>query len=154
MKKTSVRLAQPADCSQLALLRHALWPQSLAEDHAAELSLILAGKPPTVMPMVIFVSQAGNGILTGFVEVGLRSYAEGCDASHPVGYVEGWYVAENHRREGIGAELLRAAEDWARSQGCIEMASDAATTNEASQRVHEALGFEVVERSVNYRRAL
>jgi aminoglycoside 6'-N-acetyltransferase I len=51
-------------------------------------------------------------------------------------------------------ELLRAAEDWARIQGCLEMASDAAINNLASQRAHEALGFKIVERSVLYRKEL
>jgi aminoglycoside 6'-N-acetyltransferase I len=55
---------------------------------------------------------------------------------------------------GIGRKLLRAAEEWARQQGCIEMASDALLENELSQRVHEALGFEEVDRCVRYRRTL
>ena len=72
----------------------------------------------------------------------------------PVGYLEGWYVADAHRREGHGAALLRAAEDWARSQGCTEMASDTWLDNEVSQRAHAALGFEVVDRVVNYKKRL
>ena len=135
-------------------MRASLWPESSAEEHAQELGLILAGKFPAVMPLVIFVAKASDGTLTGFLEASLRSYADGCDASHAVGYVEGWYVAEEWRKQGIGAELLRAAEDWARGQRCVEMASDTAITNVESQRAHEALGFKMVERSVLYRKAL
>src|SRR5437879_5955855 len=102
-----------------------LWPESSAGEHGQELRLILGGQFPGVMPRVILVAQASDGTLAGFLEAGLRSYADGCEARYPVGYVEGWYVAENWQR-GIGTELLRAAEDWARSQGCIEMASDTA----------------------------
>ncbi len=154
MRDTTVRLASPSDCDHLARLRAALWPESSAEEHAQELKEILAGKFPAVMPLVVLVARASDGKLVGFLEAGLRSYAEGCHASQAVGYVEGWYVARNYRRQGIGADLLRAAEDWARSQGCIEMASDAAIDNEDSQRVHQALGFEVVERSVHFRKTL
>jgi aminoglycoside 6'-N-acetyltransferase I len=154
MKETRVRLAQPADREQLAQMRAALWPESSAEEHAQELGLILSGKFPAVMPLVIFVSTASNGTLTGFLEAGLRSCADGCEPSRAVGYVEGWYVVEGWRKQGIGAELLRAAEDWARSQGCVEMASDTAIDNLESQRAHEALGFKMVERSVLYRKAL
>jgi aminoglycoside 6'-N-acetyltransferase I len=131
-----------------------LWPAASAEEHGQELDLILAGKLPAVMPLVILVAQASDGTLASFLEAGMRSYADGCDASHAVGYVEGWYVREKWRQQGIGAELLRAAEDWARGQGCIEMASDTAIENQVSQRAHEALGFEVAERSVLYRKAL
>jgi aminoglycoside 6'-N-acetyltransferase I len=154
MRNALIRNAQPFDLEQLARLRAALWPESSVEEHAEELELVLGGKFPGVMPLVILVAEAGDGTLAGFLEAGLRSYADGCDASHPVGYVEGWYVAEKWRRQGTGTELLRAAEDWARTQGCFEMASDAAIENPVSQRAHEALGFEIVERSVLYRKAL
>jgi aminoglycoside 6'-N-acetyltransferase I len=106
------------------------------------------------MPLVIFVAEASDGTLAGFLEAGLRSYADGCDASHPVGYVEGWYVSEKWRKQGIGAGHLRSAEDWARSQKCKEMASDTRIDNLASQRAHEALGFEIAERTVLYRKRL
>jgi aminoglycoside 6'-N-acetyltransferase I len=106
------------------------------------------------MPLTILVAQLESSELGGFVEVGLRSCAEGCDPSRPAGYVEGWYVAEPRRRQGIGAALLAAAEGWARQQNCREMASDAQLHNKISQQVHLALGFEEVERSVNYGKAL
>jgi aminoglycoside 6'-N-acetyltransferase I len=154
MRTTHVRLAQQTDRDELSRLRAALWPESSAEEHARELELVLSGKFPGVMPLVIFVAEASDGTLAGFLEAGLRSYAEGCDASHPVAYVEGWYVSEKWRKQGIGAELLRAAEDWARSQGCKEMASDTTIDNLMSQRAHEALGFEIAERSVLYRKRL
>ena len=154
MRDARVRVAQASDCSELARLRAALWPESSVDEHARELALILVGKFPGVMPLVILVVEADDGKLVGFLEVGLRSSADGCDAAQPVGYVEGWYVAENHRRQGLGAELLQAAEDWSRGQGCIEIASDTSIDNAVSQRAHKALGFEVAERSVLYRKAL
>jgi aminoglycoside 6'-N-acetyltransferase I len=154
MKDISVRFARPGDLGQLAGLRGALWPESSAEEHAEELSLILAGRPPGRMPLVVLIAEAKDGTLAGFLEAGLRSHADGCNEAHAVGYVEGWYVAKKFRRCGIGAELLRAAEDWARGQGCVEIASDAQIENEVSQRAHEALGFEIASRSVNYRKRL
>ncbi len=151
MRDTQVRFAQNSDRDQLARLRAMLWPESSAGEHGQELRLILGGQFPGVMPRVILVAQAGDRTLAGFLEAGLRSYADGCEARYPLGYVEGWYVAENWRRQGIGTELLRAAEDWA---PCIEMASDTAIHNQVSQRAHQALGFEIVERSVLYRKSL
>jgi len=68
--------------------------------------------------------------------------------------VEGWFVKESLRRRGLGAQLLAAAEDWARSHGCVEMASDTWIDSSLSQRVHEVLAFEVVDRCVHYRKAL
>lgn len=154
MKEFQTRPARPADRHPLAQLRHALWPESSVEDHAEELALILAGKAPGILPATVFVAEANDAALLGFLEVGLRSHADGCDPSHPVGYVEGWYVAESHRRHGIGAALVHAAEDWARAQGSTEMASDTQLENLLSQRAHASLGFQIAERCVLYRKPL
>jgi len=84
----------------------------------------------------------------------VRSQADGCDPSRPGGFVEGWFVQEEFRNRGVGSELMRSAEDWPRGQGCLEMASDALIDNEGSQRAHEALGFDVVDRCVHFRKGL
>ena len=156
MDNVLIRLAQASDLDQLARMCEALWPKSSAEEHAQELRLILGGKAALVltMPLTIFVAEGSDGILVGFLEVDLRSHADGCNPSQPVGYIEGWYVAEDQRHRGVGRTLLANAEDWARSYRCVEMASDAIIDNELSQRAHEALGYEVVDRCVHYRKRL
>ena len=154
MSEIQVRVAAPPDCEQLSRLREALWPDSPAEEHLRELASMLAKKMSGTMPLAVFVAEAEGGVLVGFLEAGLRSHADSCDPAHPVGFVEGWFVTENHRRKGVGARLLAAAEDWARGRGCTEMASDTWIDHALSQRVHEALKFEVVDRCVHYRKAL
>lgn len=149
-----IRQATPADCDQLARLREALWPETSAAEHARELEPILAGKTPGAMPLVHFVATTADGRLLGFAEVDLRSHADGCNPGRPVGYLEGWYVVEEARHSGVGRRLLSAAENWARRHGCLEMASDTWIDNELSQACHEALGFEVVDRCVHYRKSL
>lgn len=149
-----VRVARLEDREELARLRAALWPESSTEEHANELLGILASRTFGTMPLVELVAEESDGVLVGFLEVGLRSHADGCDPAHAVGYVEGWYVSESHRKRGIGRELLAAAEDWARGQGCVEMASDALIGNDVSQRAHEALGYAEVDRCVRYRKML
>jgi aminoglycoside 6'-N-acetyltransferase I len=154
MPDIAIRLARPSDLDQLARMREALWPETSADEHARELTLIFSGEARLTMPLINLVADAGDGVLAGFLEADLRSHADGCDPAQPVGYVEGWYVAEPFRNRGTGAALLAAAEDWARSQGCVEMASDTWIDNEISQRVHQSLGFEVVDRCVHYRKPL
>src|SRR6266478_6084067 len=77
MRDTRVRPAQPSDVEELARLRAVLWPESSAEEHAQELELILGGQFPGTMPLVVLVAQASDGTLAGFLEAGLRSYADG-----------------------------------------------------------------------------
>ncbi len=149
-----IRLAQPSDCDQLASMHEALWPRTSSEEHAREITAILAGTFPLTMPLVILVAEARDRNLVGFVEVDLRSHADGCDPVRPVGYIEGWFVAQDYRHQGIGKKLVKAAEDWSRRQGCLEIASDTWIDNEVSQHAHEALGYEVVDRCVHYRKTL
>jgi aminoglycoside 6'-N-acetyltransferase I len=152
--ETRIRFANPSDREDLLRLRNLLWPDSPADEHARELDQILAGNAPGSLPLVILVSETTGWIVTGFLEVDLRSHADGCDPSRAVGYVEGWYVDASWRNRGIGRALMAAAADWARAQGCVEMASDTWIDNEPSQHAHEALGFEVVDRCVHYRKKL
>lgn len=154
MSDICIRLARPSDCDQLVRMREVLWPKSSAEEHARELKLILGGEAPVTLPLIILVAEASDRMVVGFLEVDLRSHADGCDPVRPVGYLEGWFVAESHRHLGIGRKLLAAAEAWARSQGCVEIASDTWIDNEVSQRVHETLGYEVVDRCVHYKKTL
>jgi aminoglycoside 6'-N-acetyltransferase I len=156
MDNVQIRPAQAGDLDQLSRLWEALWPDSPVEEHTQELRLLLGGKASSASttPLVIFVAEGGEGVLVGFLEVGLRSHADGCNPSQPVGYIEGWYVAENYRNRGVGKNLVARAENWARAHRCVEMASDALIDNALSQRAHEALGYEVVDRCVHYRKKL
>jgi GNAT superfamily N-acetyltransferase len=90
---------------------------------------------------------------TSRVERGSRDYAEGCLTS-PVGYIEGWWVDPDVRGQGLGALLISAAENWARSRGYTEIASDADLNNAISQLAHRALGYEETQRIVCYRKQL
>ena len=154
LKMVRVRIGVPADGEQVARLCEALWPEASWTAHREEVMPILSGRPTATMPSVIFVAETPSGTLAGFLEVSLRSHADGCDTRHAVGFVEGWLVEESFRRQGLGAQLLAVAENWARSQGCVEMASDVWIDSTISQRVHESLDFEVVDRCVHYRKAL
>lgn len=138
-----------ADAAEWTRMRAALWP---AETHAAEVEAFLRGGAAPQLAAVL-VAERPSRALAGFVEIGLRAYAEGCESS-PVPFIEGWYVDEDARHGGVGRALIRAAEEWARKRGFLEIASDVELSNEPSQRAHRALGYEEVERLVCYRRSL
>lgn len=145
----TVRHVQPADGPQWIALRAALWPDDNHDTHIAETTRFF-GSPrsgPGVMPEAVFVAldpQSSMVGLLGFAEVSRRFYAEGCETS-PVGFLEGWYVVPERRRQGVGGALVAAAEAWARRLGCREFASDAVADNAVSATAHRALGFEEVE---------
>lgn len=144
-----IRIATKADRPELVRLFNGLFP-NLDEDLGLEIDKYLSG---ALQPAVILVAQRPTGGLAGFIEVGTRSYAEGCESS-PVPYVEGWYVDEDVRRTGIGRALFAAAEAWARELGFTEIASDVELDNTASIAAHRALGYQETDRIVCFRRAL
>ena len=149
-----VRPAHPSDKEELAKMREQLWPEASIEEHRKELDSLLRSRMNGTLPMTVLVSQGEDRALTGFIEVGLRSHADGCDPARPVGFIEGWFVHEASRKQGIGSALMRSAEAWGRKQGCREMASDTWIDDERSIRSHHALGFEVVDRCVHFRKPL
>jgi aminoglycoside 6'-N-acetyltransferase I len=149
-----VRRACHRDRFQLAQMRAMLWPDGSSEDHLAEVDAELASGMNGTLPMAIFVAQGDDGNLLGFVEVGLRSHADGCAPAHPVGFIEGWFVREEYRKQGIGRDLMLAAEEWTRTQRCREIASDALIDSRPSLDAHQALGFEIVDRCVHFRKSL
>lgn len=104
--------------------------------------------------IAMFIAEDVDGTPLGFVEAGLRDYAEGCVTS-PVGYIEGIYVVPEARQRGVARALLAAAERWAATEmGCREMASDTRIDNVISERAHLAAGYEVAERVVCFRKSI
>ena len=143
-----IRPVTPEDSAEWLRLRQALWHGPTGE-HGAEIEAILAG----TLPMGVYVVERPDGRLGGFVEVGTRSIAEGCETS-PVGYLEGWYMEADLRGRGVGAALIQTAEAWARDQGLSEMASDTWLDNDDGYRAHVALGYTEVERIICFRKQL
>lgn len=139
-----VREARESDMAEWVRLRCDLWPDC-PEDHEPEVRGYFEGRAPNVV--VAFVLERENGRLGGFIEINTRNYAEGC-SSLPVPYVEGWYLDQDLRGRGFGRLLVARAEEWAREEGFTEIASDCRTDNELSIKVHRALGFVEVERTV------
>ncbi len=129
-------------------MRDNLWTGS-SNDHLQEIDAFFA-IPQDGATLVV---ERPNGERCGFIEISLRNDAEGCISS-PVPDIEGWYVDEDMRRRKLGSRLVQAAEDWARSRGFSEIASDTQLDNKISQQAHQALGYQEVERIVCYRKDL
>jgi aminoglycoside 6'-N-acetyltransferase I len=147
-----IRPLQPADFDAWVAMRHALWPDHEAEELRDDAARMRAGDPTPYIKIMTYVAEDG-GRLYGFLEASLRGCADRC-CSSPVGYIEGWYVTPEKRGKGIGSALVQAAENWARGEGCMEMASDAHADNDASRKAHRALGYDESRPVVQFRKTL
>jgi aminoglycoside 6'-N-acetyltransferase I len=144
-----IRRAKTEDVGDWLRMHYALWPEGSLAEHEAD----IREQHLDEAREVTFVCEREGGGLQGFVEVGIRAYAEGCSTDR-VGYIEGWYVDEDVRLQGVGRRLIEAAEAWAISQGCTEMGSDVLLDNPISQQAHQRLGYKEVERIVCYLKPL
>ncbi len=140
--------AAAGDAETAAALALELWPEHTPKEMIKEFEALLADDEAAV-----FLYRKDGGTV-GFAQCQLRhDYVEGTETS-PVGYLEGIYVKEADRGQGIARKLLAACEDWARAKGCTEFASDCELTNIESQGFHRAVGFEEANRLVAYTRKL
>lgn len=144
-----IRRVTTGDWDELLRMRLALWPDSSAADLETEMPAWLRDESDGT----VLVAEREGGGLAGFVEARIRDYAEDCETSN-VGYVEGWYVDADARLQGLGRSLVHAAEEWARSVGCTEMASDCLLENEVSAAAHLRLGYEETCRLVHFKKRL
>lgn len=64
-----------------------------------------------------------------------------------VAQIGGLVVDDAHRAAGIGAELMAAAEAWARERGARTMLVRSRSTRERAHRFYERIGYVEVKRS-------
>jgi len=143
-----VREMGASDRAIWAQLRTELWPEHAASAHVQWIDEILTGKNYRG-----FVAEADDGLILGFAEFAIRPYANGCD-THPVPFLEGIFVRQKYRRQGVAAQLVAFIEALLAAQGFREIGSDAHLDNVTSHAAHKAWGFEETERVVYFRKLL
>jgi aminoglycoside 6'-N-acetyltransferase I len=120
-----------------------LWPDYSSDEMQAILTELLESDRETA-----FLMRDDNGKAIAFMNLSLRyEYVPEATRS-PVGYIEGIYVKNEYRHQGVGKAMVEYAEQWALERGCIELASDALVENTASHEFHTKTGFREAERTV------
>lgn len=130
-----IKQATATEIRHVARLAQELWPDNTVSSLEAEMRESL-----TQSETAFFLYYADNQAVA-FAHAQLRrDYVEGTNSS-PVGYLEGIYVQEAFRKQGIAGSLLNACQTWAKQQGCSEFASDCELTNTESLHFHLSHGF-------------
>lgn len=143
----TIRKADASDSMLLAEMACQIWDHSPADLEPEFAALIRSDNT------ACFIAEQDEHAV-GFAQCQLRhDYVEGTDTS-PVGYLEGVWVHPDHQRHGFARELVQACEEWARTAGCTEFASDCELNNHSSLAFHLAVGFEEVNRIICFRKPL
>lgn len=145
MSTLLLRELHSIDYPEWLRMRHTLWPDCPEERHLLEMQ----GLRTESGQSAVFVVDRGDGALSGFIEVSVRTQVDGAH-SERTAYVEGWYVDQDLRSQGLGRQLMEAAEAWAIARGHTEIASDAEIDNLDSIQAHQALGFSETFRVVQF----
>ena len=144
----SVRHASEQDIPTAAAMACCIWHSSTPKELETQFLEITDSRE-----QALFLALDGE-TACGFAQCGLRhGYVEGTSGS-PVGYLEGIYVAPEYRRKGCSGALLSACENWARTLGCEEFASDCELDNIQSLHFHLKAGFREANRIICFAKKL
>ena len=143
--KFSVRQMGQSDARAWAALRTALSPKNSFQGHEKAISELLRRDDAWGL-----IAETTSGEAAGFCEIEIRPYANGC-LSRPVPFLEGIWVGQQFRRQGVGAQLIRHAEAVLLARGFQELGSDVLIANQASLAAHASWGFSETVRVVFFR---
>ncbi|MEP6938987.1 MAG: GNAT family N-acetyltransferase [Rudaea sp.] len=146
----TIREAEARDADAWCELRSAWWSEEGADAMSRETHAYFEAQERAIA----LLACADTGVGVGFAEGAPREdYVNGTEIS-PLGFLEGLYIAPEHRRRGAGRALAAAVERWVRAAGRSELAPDADFANRARHATHLAYGFDETERVVHFRKRL
>jgi GNAT superfamily N-acetyltransferase len=129
---TTIRSARGTDASAIAALSGELGYPATSEEIGARLIAIDGTHTACVL-----VAERAQGVVVGWVHVARAAHLTHDAEAEILGLI----VAAVSRGAGIGAELLRIAEQWARSQGAARLGVRSRLERERAHRFYERAGY-------------
>ena len=142
-KELKIRRAKSADAPRIAVLSGELGYPATAAEICKRLLRI---KPASLH--AVFVADAPEHGVIGWVHVSKQPLLEVEIRAE----VNGLVVAEGQRNLGAGAQLLFAAEEWARKHGCKSMSVRSNVIRERDHKFYERNGYEHYKTQKSFRK--
>ncbi len=127
-----LRIATCTDAAGIAALLGTLGYPCDRDDAAARIALVASD------PRHCVIVADHHGDCAGLIAMLSRySFAHGVDICHIAALV----VAQTYQRRGIGQQLLREAQAWARTQGAARIEVASAAHRESAHAFYRRCGF-------------
>ena len=141
----TIRGASLEDAPRLAELSGVLgYPVSASVmSHRLQRVLLRAGE-------VVLLAERPDGVALGWVHGSEQELLESGSRCEILGLV----VDQQHRREGVGRQLVEAVEGWARQRSIDHVAVRSNVTRAESHPFYERLGYQRVKTQHSYRKSL
>jgi GNAT superfamily N-acetyltransferase len=144
-RELKIRRAKHADAGRIAELSGQLGHPATS----AQMRKRLLGIKPASQHAVFVADSPERGVI-GWVHVSRQPLLE----EEIRAEVNGLVVAEGQRSLGAGAQLLAAAEDWARKHGCKSMSVRSNVIRERAHQFYERHGYEHYKTQKSFRKSL
>ena len=131
-RMTKIRAARTYDAPAIASLVGQLGYPATRQQIATRLAGIESEPSSRVL-----VAEDASGRVIGWLHVAARTQLTEDACADILGLV----VDETARNAGVGASLVAAAEDWARSSGCVRIRVRSRETRERAHRFYEREGY-------------
>jgi len=141
----TIRPAEAGDSAALASLAGQLGYPIRKSEVQRQLSSLAKEKGHAV-----FVAELGGHGIVGWIHMMPRQLLY----SFGLAEIGGLVVDAEHRRKGVGRALIRAAEQWAKSQGYSRIVVRSNAVREESHAFYPSLGYNSVKTQKVYREEL
>jgi GNAT superfamily N-acetyltransferase len=140
-----IRRAKSSDATRTAALSTELGYPATPGEMKSRLSRL---KPAS--DNAVFVAENDQREVVGWLHVSVTHLLEVPLRAE----VNGLIVSQAHRSQGAGAELLQAAERWARSKKCVGMSVRSNVIRERAHQFYERHGYEHYKTQKAFRKPL
>jgi predicted N-acetyltransferase YhbS len=142
--KAEIRQIEAADAEAVAILCGQLGYPSNRAAVVERMQRIAADASRAVLVACV------DGAVVGWVDLSLEYHLQ----SEPVALIGGLVVADGARGQGIGRELCRAAEEWARGAGMTRIRVRSNVTRERAHAFYLRDGYARVKTSAVFEKVL
>ena len=141
----TIRFTKEEDTEALSNLAGQLGYPSTSQQVLGRLTVLLARPDENA----IFVADQ-NGRLLGWVHAHLYRLL----VDDPEVEIGGLIVDESVRGQGIGEQLMQAAETWAKKMGCSSVYLRSNTVRTSAHEFYKRIGYEIVKSQYAFRKRI